>query len=140
MPCVNSIYSTSPNRTSSGVHHYVLPSSFISQPDRGAKRPREEDGGAAGGEEDSRGGKQQKGLGARELARYREAAAGVGIDGGGEMRDTEELTGDKKKILEKLMDQDEEEPEVGEIIYIIITELLHLLFYNVSCLFKNDNI
>uniref|UniRef100_A0A8C4ISS8 Catenin beta like 1 n=1 Tax=Dicentrarchus labrax TaxID=13489 RepID=A0A8C4ISS8_DICLA len=66
-------------------------------PDRGAKRPREEDGGAAGGDEDSRGGKQ-KGLAARELARYREAAAA-------------ELTADKKKILEKLMDQDEEEPE-----------------------------
>lgn len=85
------------------------------QPDRGAKRPREEDGGATGGEEDSRGGKHQKGLGARELARYREAA-GIGIEVGGEMRETEELTGDKKKILEKLMDQDEEEPEVGEIL------------------------
>lgn len=85
------------------------------QPDRGAKRPREEDGGAAGGEEDSRGGKHQKGVGARELARYREAA-GIGIEVGGEMRETEELTGDKKKILEKLMDQDEEEPEVGEIL------------------------
>ncbi|XP_075951559.1 beta-catenin-like protein 1 [Anarhichas minor] len=78
------------------------------QPDRGAKRPRGEDGGAAGGDEDSRGGKQQKGLSARELARYREAA---GMEGGGEMRDTEELTGDKKRILEKLMDQDEDEPE-----------------------------
>ncbi|XP_068588644.1 beta-catenin-like protein 1 [Cebidichthys violaceus] len=78
------------------------------QPDRGAKRPRGADGGAAGGNEDSRGGKQQKGLSARELARYREAA---GMEGGGEMRDTEELTGDKKRILEKLMDQDEEEPE-----------------------------
>ncbi|XP_070695720.1 beta-catenin-like protein 1 [Pempheris klunzingeri] len=79
------------------------------QPDRGAKRPREEDGGAAG-EEDSRGGKQQKGMSARELARYREAAA-AGYEVGGEMRETEELPGDKKKILEKLMDQDEEEPE-----------------------------
>lgn len=29
------------------------------------------------------------------------------------MRETEELTADRKKILEKLMDQDEEEPEVG---------------------------
>ncbi|XP_038579310.1 beta-catenin-like protein 1 isoform X2 [Micropterus salmoides] len=80
------------------------------QPDRGAKRPRVEDGGAAGGEEDSRGGKQQKGLGARELARYREASAGVGLEGS-EMRETEDLTMDKKKILEKLMDQDEDEPE-----------------------------
>ncbi|KAG8002896.1 Beta-catenin-like protein 1, partial [Nibea albiflora] len=78
-------------------------------PDRGAKRPRDGDGGAAGGgEEDSRGGKQHKGLGARELARYREAA---GIEVGGEMGEADELTGDKKKILEKLMDQDEEEPE-----------------------------
>lgn len=85
------------------------------QPDRGAKRPREEDGGAAGGQEDSRGGKHQKGPGARELARHREAAGIVGGEVGGEMRETEELTGDKKKILEKLMDQDEEEPEVGEI-------------------------
>lgn len=83
------------------------------QPDRGAKRPREEDGGTVGGDEDSRGGKQQKGLAARELARYREAAAaaGVGIEGGDEMREIAEFTGDKKKILEKLMDQDEEEPE-----------------------------
>ncbi|XP_040922754.1 beta-catenin-like protein 1 [Toxotes jaculatrix] len=83
------------------------------QPDRGAKRPRQDDGGAAGGEEDSRGGKLQKGLGARELARYREGAAGVGggVEGGVEMRDTDDLTGDKKKILEKLMDQDEDEPE-----------------------------
>ncbi|KAE8293136.1 Beta-catenin-like protein 1 Nuclear-associated protein [Larimichthys crocea] len=80
------------------------------QPDRGAKRPRDEDGGAAagGGDEDSRGGKQHKGIGARELARYREAA---GIEVGGEMGEADELTGDKKKILEKLMDQDEEEPE-----------------------------
>ncbi|XP_040009647.1 beta-catenin-like protein 1 [Xiphias gladius] len=81
------------------------------QPDRGAKRPRQDDGGAAGGEEDTRGGKQQKVLGVRELARYREVAAGMGIEGGLEMRETEELTGDKKKILEKLMDQDEDEPE-----------------------------
>ncbi|XP_030277571.1 beta-catenin-like protein 1 [Sparus aurata] len=81
------------------------------QPDRGAKRPRDDDGAAAGGEDDSRGGKQQKGLSARELAKYREAAAGMGIEIGGELRESEEFTGDKKKILEKLMDQDEEEPE-----------------------------
>ncbi|XP_026224391.1 beta-catenin-like protein 1 [Anabas testudineus] len=82
------------------------------QPDRGAKRPREEDGGAAGGEEDSRRGKQQKGQSVREAARYQEAGpGGVGFEGGIEMRDTDELTGDKKNILEKLMDQDEEEPE-----------------------------
>uniref|UniRef100_A0A672J4Z9 Catenin, beta like 1 n=1 Tax=Salarias fasciatus TaxID=181472 RepID=A0A672J4Z9_SALFA len=75
------------------------------QPDRGAKRPREEDGGAGGGEDDSRGGKQQKGLSAREQARYREAAAGL------EGAEMDEGTGDRKKVLEKLMDQDEEEPE-----------------------------
>uniref|UniRef100_G3NLH7 Catenin beta like 1 n=1 Tax=Gasterosteus aculeatus aculeatus TaxID=481459 RepID=G3NLH7_GASAC len=77
------------------------------QPDRGAKRPRGEDGGAAGGGEETRGGKQQKGLSARELARYREAAT-AGMEGGG---GAEDLTGDKKRILEKLMDRDEEEPE-----------------------------
>ncbi|XP_034552666.1 beta-catenin-like protein 1 [Notolabrus celidotus] len=81
------------------------------QPDRGAKRPRDEDGGSAGGDEDSRGGKQQRGLSARDMARYREAAAAAGIEIGADMRDTEELSGDKRKILEKLMDQDEEEPE-----------------------------
>ncbi|XP_035981915.1 beta-catenin-like protein 1 [Fundulus heteroclitus] len=79
------------------------------QPDRGAKRPRGDDGGAAGGDDTSRGGKQQKGAGAREAARYREM--GGGTEGGVDMKDTEELTGDKKMILEKLMDQDEEEPE-----------------------------
>lgn len=90
-----------------------FPLHVILQPDRGAKRPREEDGGATGGEEDSRRGKQQKGLSARQLARYREAGAGgTGIEGGIEMRENAELPGDKKNILEKLMDQDEEEPEV----------------------------
>uniref|UniRef100_A0A671YIX8 Catenin, beta like 1 n=1 Tax=Sparus aurata TaxID=8175 RepID=A0A671YIX8_SPAAU len=64
---------------------------LLNSPDRGAKRPRDDDGAAAGGEDDSRGGKQQKGL--------------------SELRESEEFTGDKKKILEKLMDQDEEEPE-----------------------------
>ncbi|XP_013870823.1 beta-catenin-like protein 1 isoform X2 [Austrofundulus limnaeus] len=72
------------------------------QPDRGAKRLREEDGGAAGEEENSRGGKQIKALAARELARYREAEGGA---------EAEELTGDRKIMLDKLMDQDEEEPE-----------------------------
>lgn len=81
------------------------------QPDRGAKRLREEDGGGAAGEEDTRGGKQHKVV--RELARQRDAAGG---GEGGEMRDMEEMAGDRKKILEKLMDQDEEEPEVGELV------------------------
>uniref|UniRef100_A0A1A7WBA9 Catenin, beta like 1 n=1 Tax=Iconisemion striatum TaxID=60296 RepID=A0A1A7WBA9_9TELE len=75
------------------------------QPDRVTKRPRQGDGGAAGEDDNSRGGKQPKVLGARELARYREA------EGGAEMRETEEITEDRKMILEKLMDQDGEEPE-----------------------------
>ncbi|XP_014881697.1 beta-catenin-like protein 1 [Poecilia latipinna] len=79
------------------------------QPDRGAKRPRGEDGGAAGGDDNSRGGKQQKGVGPREAARFREV--GGGGEGGAEMKETEEPTGDRKMILEKLMDQDGEEPE-----------------------------
>uniref|UniRef100_A0A3P9K4Y8 Catenin, beta like 1 n=1 Tax=Oryzias latipes TaxID=8090 RepID=A0A3P9K4Y8_ORYLA len=79
------------------------------QPDRGAKRPREQEGRAAGGDDDSRGGKQQKGLGSRDPARHREA--GAGSEGRAEPGDGEEQTGDKKRILEKLMDQDEEEPE-----------------------------
>ncbi|XP_014828638.1 PREDICTED: beta-catenin-like protein 1 [Poecilia mexicana] len=78
------------------------------QPDRGAKRPRGEDGGAAGGDDNSRGGKQQKGVGPREAARFREVGGG---EGGAEMKETEEPTGDRKMILEKLMDQDGEEPE-----------------------------
>lgn len=82
---------------------------FVFQPDRGAKRPREEDGGAGGEEDNSRGGKQIKGLAAKELARYREA------EGGAEMRETEELTGDGKMMLDKLMDEVEEELEVGNI-------------------------
>uniref|UniRef100_A0A1A8F2L7 Catenin, beta like 1 n=1 Tax=Nothobranchius korthausae TaxID=1143690 RepID=A0A1A8F2L7_9TELE len=78
------------------------------QPDRGAKRLRNGNGGA-GEDDNSRGGKQLKGLGARELARYREA------EGGAEMRETEEITEDRKMILEKLMDQDGEEPEAEPI-------------------------
>ncbi|CAL8324835.1 unnamed protein product [Merluccius merluccius] len=72
------------------------------QPDRGAKRLRDEDGG--GGEE-ARGGKQVKG--ARDLARHRDLAA----LGPGDDPDVEETTEDRKRILEKLMDRDEEEPE-----------------------------
>lgn len=54
-------------------------------------------------------------MSARELARYREmGAGGDGLEEGVETFETEELTGDKKKILEKLMDEDEDEPEVGE--------------------------
>ena len=99
---------------------------FFRQPDRGAKRPRDkdEDGGAAGGDEEPRGGgKQLKGLSVRELARYREAAGGggAGLEGGGDLREGEELPVDKRKILEKLMDQDEEEPEVGHMMSVVIT-------------------
>lgn len=84
---------------------------FPVQPDRGAKRPREEDGGAAVGDENVRGGKHLKGLSARELARSWEAAE-AGID----LRESDELREDRKKILEKLMDQDEDEPEVSLIL------------------------
>ncbi|XP_056896711.1 beta-catenin-like protein 1 [Takifugu flavidus] len=76
------------------------------QPDRGAKRPRAEEKGAALGDEESRGGKHQKGHGAR----YREAAS-LAIEIGGEMRENEEMNEEKKIILEKLLDRDEEEPE-----------------------------
>lgn len=85
------------------------------QPDRGAKRPREEDGGAAGGDEDVRGAKHLKGLSARDLARYREAA-GLAAEAGIDLRESDELREDRKKILEKLMDQDEDEPEVSSIL------------------------
>lgn len=37
----------------------------------------------------------------------------MGIEVGGEIRENEEMNGEKKMILEKLLDQDEEEPEVG---------------------------
>ncbi|TNM86413.1 hypothetical protein fugu_006643 [Takifugu bimaculatus] len=78
----------------------------ITEPDRGAKRPRAEEKGAALGDEESRGGKHQKGHGAR----YREAAS-LAIEIGGEMRENEEMNEEKKIILEKLLDRDEEEPE-----------------------------
>lgn len=81
------------------------------------------------------------------MARYREAAAGAGFEVGGEMREAEELPGDKKKILEKLMDQDEEEPEVGEIMFIIVTfvflqsvmfiQKCPPLFIVVNCVFQH---
>uniref|UniRef100_A0A3B3VGM3 Beta-catenin-like protein 1 n=1 Tax=Poecilia latipinna TaxID=48699 RepID=A0A3B3VGM3_9TELE len=64
------------------------------QPDRGAKRPRGEDGGAAGGDDNSRGGKQQKGVGPREAARFREV--GGGGEGGAEPVDESSV---KKMIL-----------------------------------------
>ncbi|XP_059916259.1 beta-catenin-like protein 1 [Gadus macrocephalus] len=69
------------------------------QPDRGAKRIRDEEGGG----EEARGGKQLKG--ARDLARHRDAALGPGDD-----PDQEDTSEDRKRILEKLMDS-EEEPE-----------------------------
>lgn len=81
---------------------------FIFKPDRGAKRPRGEEKGGSAGDDESRGVKHQKG----HSARYREAAS-MGIEAGGEMRENEEMNGEKKMILEKLLDRDEEEPEVG---------------------------
>lgn len=93
---------------------------FFSQPDRGAKRPRQDNGGATGGDEDPRGVKQMKGQGSRESSRYRDVVAGIGGEGGIENRDNNELE-DKKKILDKLMDEDEEEPEVGhEFVFVIV--------------------
>ncbi|KAG7283488.1 hypothetical protein CRUP_035281 [Coryphaenoides rupestris] len=75
------------------------------QPDRGAKRIREEDGGGGGGGEEAKGGKQLKG--GRDLGRHRD----LGSLGPGDDPDVEETTEDRKRILEKLMDRDEEEPE-----------------------------
>nr|XP_057941198.1 beta-catenin-like protein 1 [Doryrhamphus excisus] len=72
------------------------------QPDRGATRSREEDGG----EEDMRSAKQQK----LQSARHRDGP-GTGAEGGADMRDGDDSTADRKKILEKLMDQDEDDPE-----------------------------
>lgn len=37
----------------------------------------------------------------------------MGVEVRGETRENEEMNGEKKMILEKLLDQDEEEPEVG---------------------------
>ncbi|XP_072305657.1 beta-catenin-like protein 1 [Eucyclogobius newberryi] len=69
------------------------------QPDRGAKRPRNQAGGVTGGD-DGRG-KYQKTLG-RELHRHREQL---------ETEEESEDSGHRNKILEKLMDQDEDDPE-----------------------------
>lgn len=78
----------------------------ILQPDRGAKRPKHKDGGAAGGGDDeSRAGKHQKILG-REMGRHRELV---------EAEESEELGNDSNRILEKLMDQDEDDPEVSQL-------------------------
>lgn len=86
---------------------FLLHALSIFKPDRGAKRPRGEEKGGSGGDEESRGVKHQKG----HNARYREASMGVEVRG--ETRENEEMNGEKKMILEKLLDQDEEEPEVG---------------------------
>lgn len=45
------------------------------------------------------------------------------------MSDSDELTGDRKKILEKLMEQDEDEPEVGETINAIMIDLFSEKWY-----------
>ncbi|XP_064155505.1 beta-catenin-like protein 1 isoform X2 [Anguilla rostrata] len=65
---------------------------FISQPDRGAKRPREEDG-----DEDPK--VKQKPPGAREHGRHAEP----------DDPDAEELGGNRKRVLEKLMDHDDDQ-------------------------------
>lgn len=88
---------------------YFLHVFLIFKPDRGAKRPRGEEKGGSVGDDESRGVKHQKG----QSARYREAAS-MAIEVGGEIRENEEMNGEKKMILEKLLDQDDEEPEVGE--------------------------
>lgn len=82
---------------------------IIFKPDRGAKRPKCEEKGGSVGDDESRGVKYQK----VHSTRYREAAS-MGIEVGSEIRENEEMNGEKKMILEKLFDQDEEEPEVGE--------------------------
>lgn len=87
---------------------YLFFACAIFKPDRGAKRPRGEEKGGSVGDDESRGVKHQKG----HNARYREATS-MGIEVGGEIRENEEMNGEKKMILEKLLDQDEEEPEVG---------------------------
>lgn len=98
------------------VYYICLPFCFcfldvliIFKPDRGAKRPKGEEKGGSVGDDESRGVKHQK----VHSARYREAAS-MGIEVGGEIRENEEMNGEKKMILEKLFDQDEEETEVGE--------------------------
>ncbi|XP_061745269.1 beta-catenin-like protein 1 isoform X1 [Nerophis ophidion] len=74
------------------------------QPDRGATRSREEDAG----EEEGRSAKQQK----VHHTRGRDGP-GAGVDGGADMAmaDGEDSTAERKKILEKLMEQDEDDPE-----------------------------
>lgn len=71
------------------------------QPDRGAKRPRNQDGGTAGGDDDIRV-KHQKSM-SRDLYRNREQMEVEEED--------DDVGGDRNKILEKLMDQDEDDPE-----------------------------
>ncbi|KAM9785571.1 beta-catenin-like protein 1 [Neosynchiropus ocellatus] len=75
------------------------------QPDRGAGRNRDDDGGA---DDDVKSAKQPRLHLPRDQARLR-AAAAAAVDGGAEMRDSDEPDG--KKILEKLRDQDEDDPE-----------------------------
>ncbi|KAJ8390131.1 hypothetical protein AAFF_G00110050 [Aldrovandia affinis] len=62
------------------------------QPDRGAKRPRDEDG-----DEDSR--TKQKAIGPREHSRH--------LEGGDP--DGDELGTDRKKVLDKLMDNEDDQ-------------------------------
>lgn len=48
----------------------------------------------------------------------------MAIEIGGEIRENEESNEEKKIILEKLLDRDEEEPEVGERIFNISTSFV----------------
>uniref|UniRef100_A0A3Q2YLN5 Beta-catenin-like protein 1 n=1 Tax=Hippocampus comes TaxID=109280 RepID=A0A3Q2YLN5_HIPCM len=80
----------------------LLIASLTAQPDRGATRSRENDAG----EEDPRSAKHQK----LSSTRHRDGT-GAGVEGGADMKDSDDLTVDRKKILEKLMDQDEDDPE-----------------------------
>lgn len=50
----------------------------------------------------------------------------MGTDGGGETRENEE-NGENKMILEKLLDRDEEEPEVGGFLF----------FHTIFCVCKS---
>lgn len=60
----------------------------------------------------------------------------MAIEIGGEIRENEELNEEKKIILEKLLDRDEEEPEVGGHIFNISTSFVlskQMFIYILHC-------